>query len=90
MINDIQEVIITVGGGYAPSTINLNQGQPAVRNFIRQSTKGCLEVVKSDELGFEQDLPIGEIVKIDVPTDQKGIYRFSCGMDMVSGEVEIS
>ncbi|WP_047998720.1 cupredoxin domain-containing protein [Lactiplantibacillus herbarum] len=89
MTNNIQEVTITVDGGYSPSTISLKQGQPAVLKFIRQSTKGCLEVVKSDDLGFEKDLPIGEVVKIDIPTDQAGIYRFSCGMDMVSGEVEV-
>jgi len=90
MTNNIQEVTITVDGGYSPSKISLNQGQPAVVNFIRQSAKGCLDVVKSDELGFEKELPVGNVVKVDVPTDQAGVFKFSCGMDMVSGEVEIS
>lgn len=89
MNKNLQEVTVTVDGGYKPNVITLKQGQPAKINFIRKSDRGCLGAVQSKDLNFAKDLPLNQIVTVEVPTDQAGIYDFSCGMQMVHGKVEV-
>ncbi|KRK79229.1 hypothetical protein FD03_GL001594 [Companilactobacillus nodensis DSM 19682 = JCM 14932 = NBRC 107160] len=90
MNENTQEVKVEVAGGYKPNVVNLKQGVPAKISFTRTNEQGCLEVVHSKELGFEEDLPIDVTKTVDVPTDKAGEYDFSCGMDMMFGKVVIS
>lgn len=88
-MKNIQEVKVEVAGGYNPSIVNLKQGIPAKISFTRTNEQGCLDVVHSKELGFEEDLPVNVTKTVDVPTDKSGEFNFSCGMDMFFGKVVI-
>ncbi|WP_283680372.1 cupredoxin domain-containing protein [Lentilactobacillus sp. Marseille-Q4993] len=89
MTAEKQIVEVIVDKGYSPATVELKQGVPAELHFKRTSEQGCLDVVHSNELGFEENLPVNEVKKVDLPTDKVGEFDFSCGMDMFHGKVVI-
>lgn len=84
-----QQINVTVNGGYAPATVELKKGVPASLTFTRTSDQGCLDVVHSDALGFNTDLPLDQPQTVTVPTDKSGEFTFSCGMDMFHGKVVV-
>ena len=90
MAENIQEVKVEVAGGYKPEVVNLKKGVPAKISFTRTNAQGCLDVVHSKDLGFEEELPLDVTKVVDVPTDKTGEFEFSCGMDMFFGKVVIS
>ena len=87
--NGEQVVEVTVDGGYKPETVKLKQGVPAKLVFKRVSDKGCLEQVHSNDLDFNEDLPLNEAVTVPVNTSKAGEYGFACGMDMFHGKVVV-
>lgn len=40
-------------------------------------------------MNFSEELPINVTKTVQVPTDEAGEFSFSCGMDMLSGKVEV-
>lgn len=86
-MSELQKVDVTVAGGYEPEVVRLKRGVPAEVTFTCTSTQGCLDVVHSKELGFEEDLPIDEPKTVTINTDKAGEFAFSCGMDMFHGKV---
>ena len=86
-MSELQKVDVTVAGGYEPEVVRLKRGVPAEVTFTRTSTQGCLDVVHSKELGFEEDLPIDEPKTVTINTEKAGEFEFSCGMDMFHGKV---
>lgn len=89
MSEDVQVVSITVDGGYQPSEIKLQAGQPAQLTFTRINEKGCLDIVQSSDLAFKTDLPVNQAVTVDVAPQAPGTYEFSCGMNMFKGKVVV-
>ena len=80
----VQRITVDTSNGYNPSAINLAAGIPAEITFKQAS--GCLGQVTSAELGFFEDLTSGDkTVKLAGLTP--GTYGFSCGMQMVFGEI---
>lgn len=86
-MSELQKVDVTVAGGYEPEVVSLKRGVPAEVTFTRTSRQGCLDVVHSKELGFEEDLPIDEPKTVTINTEKAGEFEFSCGMDMFHGKV---
>ncbi|MTV81529.1 cupredoxin domain-containing protein [Secundilactobacillus folii] len=89
MSEKVQNVNVEVAGGYQPSVVNLKKGVPATISYTRTSDQGCLDVVHSRELNFEEALPLNETKTVQINTDQAGEFGFSCGMDMFHGKVVI-
>lgn len=85
-----QTVAVEVAGGYYPQVVTLKQGVPAEITFTRTNAQGCLDVVHSQDLGFETDLPLNQPRTVTIPTNQAGEFDFSCGMDMFHGKVVVS
>lgn len=81
-------VAITVdGAGYHPATIHARVGQPLTLVFTRVSDEGCAQELSVPSLGVRRPLPLNEPVEIAVtPTAD---VRFSCGMDMLRGQVVV-
>lgn len=80
----VQRIDVEVLGSYRPSTIVLQSGIPAEITFGQSD--GCTAVVRSRDLGFEEDLTAGpKTVKLAALAP--GTYGFACGMDMVRGEI---
>lgn len=83
----VQEVTITVKGGYTPDTIIVRHGLPVRLNFLRQETAACSEKVVFADFGKVADLPPERIVPIEFTPDTPGEYGFACGMGMLHGKL---
>ncbi|QKD81582.1 cupredoxin domain-containing protein [Thermoleptolyngbya sichuanensis A183] len=85
----IQEVTVTVDGGYEPSQIVVQAGQPVRLNFDRKDPSSCLEEVRFPDFRIAQALPLNQTTAIEFTPTQPGRYEFTCGMNMFRGVVEV-
>ncbi|HMS93029.1 MAG TPA: cupredoxin domain-containing protein [Candidatus Saccharibacteria bacterium] len=89
MSNDMQEVTVTVSGGYTPNTVVLRQGVPAKIVFERKDPSGCFNEVVFPDFGVHEELPVGDKHPIAIDTSKPGEYTYACGMNMFHGKVVI-
>ena len=85
----IQEIDITVDGGYEPSQVVVNAGQPVRLNFHRKDPSSCLEEVRFPDFHIAQELPLNQTTPIEFTPDKPGTYTFTCGMNMFRGAIEV-
>lgn len=83
----IQEVNVTVKGGYAPDTIVVQQGRPVRLNFYRDETTSCSEQVVFGDFGIARDLPAYQTTPVEFTPDKAGEFVFTCGMNMLRGRL---
>lgn len=85
----IQELTITVDGGYEPSRVIVQAGQPVRLNFLRRDPSSCLEKVLFPDFHLAQDLDLNHITPVEFTPEKPGEYSFTCGMNMFRGVVEV-
>ena len=85
----IQQVTVTVDGGYEPSYIVVKAGQPVKLNFDRKDPTSCLEEVRFPDFQIAQILPLNQTTAIEFTPEQPGNYTFTCGMNMFRGVIEV-
>jgi len=86
---DIQHISITVDGGYLPRVVQLKAGVPAKLVFTRRDPSACLEEVLMPDFSVSQHLPVGKQTTIEITPDKPGQYKYTCGMQMFSGQVVV-
>ena len=82
-----QEIEVEVMGGYSPETIVLKKNVPARIIFNRKDPSSCLAQVIFPDFGVHEDLPLGEKHVIEITPEKAGEYGFSCGMNMMHGQM---
>lgn len=85
----VQEITIAVDGGYDPSQVVVQAGQPVRLNFLRRDPSSCLEKVLIPDFHIARDLDLDQVTPIEFTPDQPGHYEFTCGMNMFRGEIEV-
>lgn len=85
----IQEITITVEGGYEPSRVVVNAGEPVRLNFLRRDSSSCLEKVLLPDFHLAQELELDRVTPIEFTPETPGEYAFTCGMNMFRGVVEV-
>ena len=85
----VQEITITVEGGYAPSRIRVKAGRLVRLRFHRTDPSGCVAQVIFPDFQRSLDLPLGATTSIELLPDHPGTYPFHCGMNMVRGSLEV-
>lgn len=83
----VQEVDITVKGGYQPASIVAKAGRPLRLNFTRREASMCGEEVVLPEFGKRAHLPEGRPVAIEITPGAPGVYEYTCGMNMYKGKL---
>ena len=83
----IQEVKITVRGGYEPSGVRVKKGAPVRLVFDRQETSGCSEEVVFPDFGIKSFLPAHKQTAVELTPEKSGTYEFTCGMSMLRGQL---
>ncbi len=83
----IQEIDVTVKGGYQPAAIIVKAGRPLRLNFTRRESSLCGEEVVLPEFGKRAHLPENKTVAIEVTPAAPGEYEFTCGMNMYKGKL---
>ena len=85
----VQEVKVTVKGGYAPDVIVVKQGQPVRLDFYRDETASCSEQIIFGDFGIARDLPAFKTTPIEFTPDKAGEFVFTCGMNMMRGKLVV-
>lgn len=85
----LQEVTITVDGGYAPNHVIVQAGQPVKLNFLRKDASSCLEQILIPDFQISKDLELNEITSVKFTPTETGKYSFTCGMNMFKGTIEV-
>ena len=83
----VQEVAITVKGGYTPDIIVVKAGQPVRMRFTRQESAGCSETVLIPDFNRSAKLPEGEEILVEFTPEKAGEYGFQCQMGMLRGKL---
>jgi plastocyanin domain-containing protein len=83
----VQEVSITVKGGYTPDIIVVKAGQPLRMRFTRQESSSCSEMVLFPDFNKSAKLPEGQEVSVEFTPDKPGEFGFQCQMGMLRGKL---
>ncbi len=83
----VQEIKVTVKGGYSPDVIVVEQGRPVRLDFYRDETASCSEQVIFGDFGIARDLPAFKTTPIEFTPDDAGEFTFTCGMNMLRGKL---
>lgn len=81
----VQEVRVTVKGGYTPDTIVVRAGSPVRLQFYRDETADCSERVVFEDFDIDVSLPAFETTVVEFTPTRAGEFRFRCGMNMLKG-----
>ena len=84
-VEGVQEVRITVKGGYTPDTVVVQAGTPVRLQFYRDETADCSERIVLEDFGIDAALPAFQTTAIEFTPAQPGEFRFRCGMNMLKG-----
>jgi plastocyanin domain-containing protein len=85
----IQEVTITVDGGYEPSRVVVQLGQVVRLKFDRKDPSSCLNEIRIPDFRIAQELPLNKVTSIEFTPTELGTYIFACGMNMFRGEIQV-
>jgi plastocyanin domain-containing protein len=83
----VQEIKITVKGGYSPDVVVVKEGMPVRLDFYRDETSSCSEQVVFGDFGIARDLPAFRTTPIEFTPDRKGEFTWTCGMNMLRGKL---
>lgn len=83
----VQEIRITVKGGYSPDVIVVKKGKPVLLDFYRDETASCSEQVIFGDFGIVKDLPAFKSTPVHFTPDKPGEFTFTCGMNMMRGKL---
>jgi Cu+-exporting ATPase len=85
----VQEVRVTVRGGYSPNRIRARTGVPMRLVFDRQESGDCTSRVVFPDFGASADLPAFGEASLEFTPTAPGEYGFACGMNMIHGTLVV-
>ena len=85
----VQEVRVTVRGGYIPNRIRARAGVPLRLVFDRQESGDCTSRVVFPDFGVSAELPAFGRASVEVTPPAAGEYGFACGMNMIHGTLVV-
>ncbi|MCF6094105.1 cupredoxin domain-containing protein [Microaerobacter geothermalis] len=83
----VQEVFVTVKGGYTPDVVVVEAGRPVRFHFRREETASCSERVVFGDFNKSAILPTNETVTLEIKPETPGEYAFTCQMGMFRGKM---
>jgi len=83
----LQEVKVTVKGGYTPDVIVVRKGIPVRLNFYRNETADCSDTIVFGDFKIRKPLPAYKTTPIEFTPEKEGEYEFTCGMGMLRGKL---
>ncbi len=85
----VQEIDVTVNGGYSPDVITVTLGVPLRLNFDRQESGDCTSRVVFPDFGASKTLPAFGRTTLEFTPDEVGEFDFACGMNMIHGRLVV-
>ncbi|TGE29349.1 cupredoxin domain-containing protein [Hymenobacter metallicola] len=85
----VQQVDITVKGGYSPDVIEVERGRPVQLSFYRAEENSCSEELLFPDFSIRRALPAFQTTLVEVLPDKPGRFEFTCGMGMLRGSLVV-
>jgi Cu+-exporting ATPase len=85
----VQEVDITVKGGYVPNLIRVTQGVPLRLVFDRQENSDCTSRVVFPDFAVSKSLAAFGKTAVELLPADAGEFEFACGMNMIHGTLVV-
>jgi plastocyanin domain-containing protein len=85
----VQEIKVTVKGGYSPDVIVVKRGRPVRLDFYRDETSSCTEQVVFGDFGIARDLPAFRTTPVEFTPQKTGEFTWTCGMNMLRGKLVV-
>ncbi|MFU8887207.1 MAG: cupredoxin domain-containing protein [Trueperaceae bacterium] len=90
VVAGVQELAITVQGGYDPDVVTVRRSLPVRLRFTRNESSMCSETVVFDGIERSAYLPEGKTVNIEFTPTAAGEIAFHCQMNMLRGKVIVT
>jgi Cu+-exporting ATPase len=85
LVGGMQEVTVTVKGGYSPDVIRVTEGVPLRLTFDRREAGDCTSRVVFADFAASKTLPAFGTATLEFTPDKVGRFDFACGMNMIHG-----
>ncbi len=82
---NVQEIVVTVKGGYSPDIIRVQKDVPLRLIFDRQEAGDCSSRIVSPDFQASKTLPPFSRTTLEFTPDKAGEFGFACGMNMLHG-----
>ena len=87
LVGNVQEVTVTVKGGYSPDLVRVRQGVPLRIVFDRQESGECTSRVVFPDFALNRSLSAYGQTTVELLPDRVGEFGFACGMNMIHGKL---
>src|SRR5438128_12640943 len=87
LLGNLQEVKVTVKGGYSPDLVRVRQGVPLRIVFDRQESGECTSRVVFPDFALNRSLSAYGQTTVELLPDRAGEFGFACGMNRVHGRL---
>src|SRR5437660_9276216 len=87
LVGDLQQVRVTVRGGYSPDLVRVRQGVPLRIVFDRQESGECTSRVVFPDFAVSRSLSAHGQTTVELLPDRVGDFGFACGMNMIHGRL---
>jgi Cu+-exporting ATPase len=81
----VQEIRITVKGGYSPDVIRVKEGVPLRLVFDRQEASDCSDRMVFPDFQASKSLAPFATTTLEFTPTKSGSFGFACGMNMLHG-----
>ena len=85
----VQDVRVTVKGGYSPDVIRARTGVPLRIVFDRQEDGDCSSKVIFNDFALSRYLAPFATTTVELTPSRPGTFSFACGMNMIHGSLLI-
>src|SRR2546426_213421 len=87
----VQRVTINLTNqGYRPESFRLRRDIQAYVTFIRRTIDSCGEVIVIPAYGIRRTLPFNQPLTVKFIPRKSGTFDFTCGMDMLRGQIIVN
>lgn len=84
-----QLVEVKVAADFTPSSFEVQSGKPVRISFVRGNEPSCGDEVVFKELDKRVKIPANATTVVDLTPQQSGSLNFTCGMNMMKGQIVV-
>lgn len=85
----VEVPLAIVGGQYQPQAVQIPADKPVRLVVNRQEDNSCSDQLALPQLGILVDLKPNGVTTVDIPATKAGSYTLTCGMGMMSGQLQV-
>ncbi len=84
-----QELKLEVTTSYSPSVLTVEKGKPVVLKVHRKDANNCGGELLIPDFDVRAKLPVGQTTEVMFTPTKAGTFPFTCGMQMMNGQIVV-